>query len=177
MKRAGGAAARSALLPARAFRWRGVELEVYRDLAGTAAAAVSRQVLVAGSAGAPIGFDVRYFELTPGGRTNFEQHQHAHVVIGLRGAGRVRLGRRWVRLRGLDACYVAPGTPHELHNDRRNPFGFLCIVDAERDRGRPVPGRGAPTESRRRQPAAASAPRRASMRRRTGTARRGRRGA
>ena len=26
------------------------------------------------------------------------------MVIGLRGAGRVRLGRRWVRLRGLDAC-------------------------------------------------------------------------
>jgi ribulose-bisphosphate carboxylase large chain len=111
--------------------------EAYRNLAGAATAGASRQVLVAGSAGAPIGFDVRYFELTPGGRTNFEQHQHAHVVIGLRGAGRVRLGRRWVRLRGLDACYVAPHTPHELHNDRRSPFGFLCIVDAERDRGRP----------------------------------------
>ena len=91
-----------------------------------------------GSGGAPINFDVRYFELAPGGRTNFEQHRHAHVVIGLRGSGRVRLGRRWVRLRRHDTCYVAPETPHELHNDRRTPFGFLCIVDAARDRGRPV---------------------------------------
>lgn len=139
MKRAAAAAPpRSAVLPARAFRWRGVVREAYRNLAGGAAAGASRQVLVAGSAGAPIGFDVRYFELTAGGRTNFEQHQHAHVVIGLRGAGRVRLGRRWVRLRSLDACYVAPNTPHELHNDRRSPFGFLCIVDSERDRGRAV---------------------------------------
>jgi ribulose-bisphosphate carboxylase large chain len=130
------AAARSAVLPARRFRWRGVALERYRDPAGAPMAPVSRQVLVAGSAGAAVAFDVRYFELAPGSRTNFEQHEHAHVVVGLRGAGRVRLGRRWVRLRRLDACYVAPATPHELHNDRRRPFGFLCIVDARRDRRR-----------------------------------------
>jgi ribulose-bisphosphate carboxylase large chain len=139
MKRRGAAPVqRSALVSARAFRWRGVEPERYRDLSGAAANRASRQVLIAGSGGAPINFDVRYFELAPGGRTNFEQHRHAHVVIGLRGSGRVRLGRRWVRLRRHDTCYVAPETPHELHNDRRTPFGFLCIVDAVRDRGRPV---------------------------------------
>jgi quercetin dioxygenase-like cupin family protein len=132
---------RSVVLPARAFRWRGVAVEAYRDPAGASAAGVTRQVLAAGSSGAAIGFDVRYFELAPRARTNFERHHHAHVVIGLRGAGRVRLGRRWIRLRRLDACYIAPETPHELHNDGRRGFGFLCIVDAERDRGRPVPGR------------------------------------
>jgi len=135
------AAPRSSVMPARGFRWHGVSLERYRDLAGAPVGAASRQVLLAGSAGVPITFDVRYFELAPGGRTNFERHQHAHVVIGLRGSGRVRLGRRWVRVTRLDACYVAPGTPHELRNDRRRPFGFLCIVDAERDRGRPVGAR------------------------------------
>jgi S-methyl-1-thioxylulose 5-phosphate methylthiotransferase len=132
---------RSAVLPARAFRWRGVAVEGYRDVAGATTAGATRQVLAAGSAGAGIGFDVRYFELAPHARTNFERHRHAHVVIGLRGAGRVRLGRRWIRLRRLDACYIAPETPHELHNDGRRGFGFLCIVDAERDRGRPVSGR------------------------------------
>ena len=128
----------SAVYPARRFRWRGIALEPYRTLGGGRAAGASRQVLVAGSSGAAISFDVRYFELAPGGRTNFERHRHAHVVIGLRGAGRARLGRRWVRLRRLDACYIAPDTAHELHNDRRGPFGFLCVVDARRDRGRPV---------------------------------------
>ena len=128
----------SALLQARGFRWRGIPLEPYRVLGGGTARAATRQVLIAGSAGAPIRFDVRYFELAPGGRTNFERHRHAHVVIGLRGAGRARLGRRWVRVRRMDACYIAPATAHELHNDGRSPFGFLCVVDARRDRGRPV---------------------------------------
>jgi quercetin dioxygenase-like cupin family protein len=133
---------RSTVLPARAFRWRGVSLEGYCGVGGATAPGATRQVLVAGSAGAAIGFDVRYFELAPRARTNFERHRHAHVVIGLRGAGRVRLGRRWIRLRRLDACYIAPDTPHELHNDGRRGFGFLCIVDAERDRGRPILGAG-----------------------------------
>jgi quercetin dioxygenase-like cupin family protein len=149
MKRAGAPSVRSALLPERAFRWRGIALEHYRDLSGAAAGGASRQVLLAGSRGAAVRFDVRYFELAPGARTNFEQHRHAHVVIALRGAGRVRLGTRWMRLRGRDACYVAPDTPHELHNDRRTPFGFLCIVDAVRDRGR-APRVGRPAAGTRR---------------------------
>lgn len=150
-RRSAAATPRSAVLPARGFRWRGVAPECYRDLSGAASPRVSRQVLVAGSAGAATMFDVRYFELAPGARTNFEQHDHAHVVIGMRGAGRVRLGRRWVPLRRWDACYVAPDTPHELHNQGRRPFGFLCVVDAVRDRGRPV--RAAKADRRRRRSA------------------------
>ena len=134
---AGAGATRSRVLPMRGVRWRGVALEGYRR-GGTPRMDVTRQVLAAGSAGAAIGFDVRYFELAPNARTNFERHRHAHVVVGLRGAGRVRLGRRWVRLRRLDACYIAPDAAHELHNDGRRRFGFLCIVDAIRDRGRPI---------------------------------------
>lgn len=128
----------SVVLPVRGFRWPGAALEDYRDFAGAATAGVTRQVLIAGSAAAAIRFDVRYFELAPRARTKLETHQHAHVVMALRGAGRVRLGRRWIRLRRLDACYVAPGAVHQLHNDGRRRFGFLCIVDAERDRGRPA---------------------------------------
>src|SRR5262249_54270141 len=105
---------------------------------GGTGSGTSRQGLMAGSSGVPIAFDVRYFELTPGGRTNFEQHAHAHVVVGLRGSGRGRLGRGWVGGGRLGTFYRAPRAPHAVHNDRRRPFGFLCIVDAVRDRGRPV---------------------------------------
>ena len=132
-------AGRSAVLPARGFRWRGALRQPYRDFAGAGMGGATRQVLAAGSAGAPIRFDLRYFELAPAARTRLETHRHAHVVIVLRGGGRVRLGRRWVALRRFDACYIAPGTVHELHNDRRRHFGFLCIVDAARDRGIPAP--------------------------------------
>jgi len=31
--------------------------------------------------------------------------------------------------------YIAPGDPHQFRNDEGDePFGFLCIVNAERDR-------------------------------------------
>lgn len=131
-------AERSVVLPVRGFRWRGVALEHYRGFAGAAPGGATRQVLMAGSAGAAIRFDVRYFELAPLAHTRFETHAHAHVVMAVRGTGRVRLGGRWVRLGRFGACYVAPGAAHQLHNDGRRRFGFLCIVDAERDRGRPV---------------------------------------
>jgi ribulose-bisphosphate carboxylase large chain len=105
----------------RDFRWKGV-----------------RYVLFAGSRGDPISFDVRYFEIEAGGHSTFEQHRHAHVVIGLRGAGRVRIGSRWQPVTPFDVCYIAPRTAHQLRNEAREPFGFLCLVDAKRDRGKPV---------------------------------------
>jgi ribulose-bisphosphate carboxylase large chain len=122
----------------REFRWRGVRPEIYKASDGESWAGIARHVLFAGSRGAPMAFDVRYFEIERGGYSTFERHGHAHVVIGLRGLGRVRLGGRWRRLKPLDACYIGPETPHQLRNDAGEPFGFLCLVDAERDRGRPL---------------------------------------
>lgn len=125
------------LLRAKSFRWRGVRREAYKALAGDWAG-IARYVLFAGSRGAPMAFDVRYFEIERGGRSTFELHRHAHVVIGLRGVGKIRIGARWRRLELLDSCYIGPRTAHQLGNDRSEPFGFLCIVDARRDRGKPV---------------------------------------
>ena len=34
----------------------------------------------------------------------------------------------------MDTLYVAPNEPHQLINTGTDPFGFICIVDAERDR-------------------------------------------
>ena len=123
----------------RDFRWVGVPVEAYK-LAGSRGdwAGIRRQVIVAGSRGAATAFDVRYFEIDPGGFSTLEQHQHAHVVIGLQGTGMIRTGRRWQRLRFLDVCYVEPNTIHRLRNDGPQRFGFLCLVDAERDTPRVV---------------------------------------
>jgi ribulose-bisphosphate carboxylase large chain len=119
--------------------WRGVAVEGYRTGAPQGRwAAVARHVLAAGSRGAPLAFDVRYFEIAPGGCSGLERHRHAHVVIVLRGAGHVRLGTRWRRLSPLDLCWIGPNVPHQLRNATREPFGFLCVVDAERDAGRAV---------------------------------------
>jgi len=56
------------------------------------------------------------------------------VVICLKGKGKVRLGKRFYILNYLDILYIAPNNVHQLLNPFNEPFGFLCIVDSERDR-------------------------------------------
>ena len=121
------------------FRWNGVDLEPYKLAAhgGGEFRGASRQVLI-GNLGEQVKFHVRYFELQAGGFTSLERHRHAHVVIGLRGRGRVQVADRKFALGPMDTIYIAPDQAHQLRASREEPFGFFCIVDARRDRPRPV---------------------------------------
>lgn len=121
------------------YRWDGIEVEPYklRTYRGGEFRGASRQVLI-GKRGERVRFHVRYFELEPRGFTSFELHRHSHVVIALRGRGRVRVGERQYQMRRLDTIYIGPEQPHQLAALGRGPFGFLCIVDARRDRPRAV---------------------------------------
>jgi len=123
----------------RNFRWAGVALEGYKLRAhrGGEFAGASRQV-IAGNRGEPIAFELRYFELEPGGFTSLERHRHCHLVIGIRGRGRARIGARQHRVAPFDAIYIAPNQAHQLRAEGRTPFGFFCIVDRRRDRPRPA---------------------------------------
>ena len=135
------------------FRWEGVPSIPYktRDGGPLAWRGVERFVLVGGP-GDPTAFQLRYFEIGPGGYSSFEQHRHAHAVLVVRGRGRVRVGEVVHRVRPMDLVYVPPGVPHQFQAGRER-FGFLCPVDAQRDRPRPVrpsarPSRGRPSRSR-----------------------------
>ena len=123
----------------RGFRWDGVELEPYKLSAhrGGEFRGASRQVLV-GKGGERVKFHLRYFEIEPGGFTSLERHRHSHVVIGARGRGLVRVGNAQYQLRPMDTIYIGPDQPHQLTAKGRASFGFFCIVDARRDRPRPV---------------------------------------
>lgn len=79
------------------------------------------------------GFEARYFELEPGGYSSLEKHAHVHFVIAVRGAGRALVGDTLIDLDPLDVLCVPPLTPHRWLNERDEPFGFLCTVDADRD--------------------------------------------
>jgi ribulose-bisphosphate carboxylase large chain len=118
------------------FTWTGVKTERYKSTEG-AWAAISRTVLI-GNRGESAKFHLRYFEIAPGGFSSLEQHRHEHVVICVRGKGRVVMGRRKQTLHYLDTAYLAPDTVHQLSNPFDEPFGFLCIVNARRDRPRTV---------------------------------------
>jgi quercetin dioxygenase-like cupin family protein len=117
-------------------RWEGVQPAEYRK-PGEDVARVVRMAL-AGESGEKMGFEVHYLEIAPGGSTALERHQHEHVVVVLRGHGRVRLGTEVHAIGCGDSLYVAPAEVHQFENDADEPFGFLCVVDAVRDVGVPV---------------------------------------
>jgi quercetin dioxygenase-like cupin family protein len=115
------------------FRWRGVPATDYKAAADHWAG-VTRMTLV-GDRGEKTAFQVRYFELAPGGHTSLEHHGHEHAVVVLRGTGHVWLGETVHELSFGDAVYVAPHERHQFRNpSEAEPFGFLCMVDAQRDR-------------------------------------------
>ncbi len=91
---------------------------------------MDRQELI-GKFGESTAFDVRYFELAPGGYSSREKHFHTHVVIPVR--GQVNSSAR------TDLSFASPGyclrsatAVHQLSNPTSEPFGFLCIVDHDR---------------------------------------------
>lgn len=111
------------------FRWEGVEPRPYKH--GGGFEGVTRYKL---TEGLPATFELRYFELAPGGYSSLEKHRHVHFLIVLRGNGKALVGAELFDLEPLDALYVPPLTAHRFMNGGEEPFGFLCPVDAVRDR-------------------------------------------
>lgn len=125
-----------------ALGWQGVPLEAYK-LTTETYRGVTRRELV-GKRGESPRFHLRYFEVAPGGFTTYERHEHEHVVVALRGRGVVLIGEERHEVGPGDVIYVAPRDPHQFGAPSKadEPFGFLCIVNAERDRPVPVDGFG-----------------------------------
>lgn len=125
-----------------AFEWKDVPLEPYKtdtaDYKG-----ISRRELV-GKRGETTKFHVRYFEIQPGGHSTLEKHEHEHVVIPMRGTGEAQAGCYVWTVGVGDVVYVSPSDPHQFRcpEGAAEPFGFLCIVNSERDRPSPVDGLG-----------------------------------
>ena len=125
------------------FDWKDIPLEAYKETTDTWKGITRREL--SGKRGESQRFHVRYFEIKPGGYSTLEQHEHEHVVIPIRGRGEAQFGC-YIYSVGLgDVVYVAPNDPHQFRNreDASEPFGFLCLVNAERDTPQLVDGVGA----------------------------------
>ncbi len=122
-------------------QWEGRASSPYKDATDLAFRGVRRVELV-GKFGERTRCHVRYFEVEPGGYTSLERHVHTHVVIGARGEGVLQVGERKMPLRPLDLATVGPLEVHQLVNRTKKPFGFLCVVDSERDRPIRAPADG-----------------------------------
>jgi quercetin dioxygenase-like cupin family protein len=112
------------------FRWDGIEVKPYKG-EGAHFSGITRQVLFTGGDG--LGCELRYFEVAPGGWSSLERHHHAHAVIVIRGRARVLVGDRVHEVRTHDLVRVPPLTWHQFQAADEEPFGFLCMVDCERD--------------------------------------------
>ena len=116
------------------YSWSEVARESYKEGDGCWCG-IDRNTLI-GNKGESTKFHLRYFEIAAGGNSSLEKHDHEHVVVCVRGKGRAVVDARLHEMENLDVLYVAPETPHQFINPYGEPFGFFCMVDAERDRPR-----------------------------------------
>lgn len=115
------------------FRWAGRPEVPYKENGALPFRDVRRTELI-GKAGERTAFDLRYFEIGPGGHSSLEKHAHTHVVITVRGRGLLQSGANELALSEFDVAYVPPLQVHQLRNPHAEPFGFFCIVDRDRDK-------------------------------------------
>jgi len=110
------------------FHWDGITVQGYEssEMQGTTV-----RWLVGPEEGAP-SFAIRYFEVEPGGCTSLDIHEHDHGVVVLRGRGRVLVGDDTVDVSFGDVVYVSPREQHQFRCVGQEPFGFLCVIPAER---------------------------------------------
>ena len=112
-------------------RWEGVENRPYKEDERALFKAVTRQVLFSDPAMAG---ELRYFEVAPGGFSTLERHEHMHAVLVLRGRGHCLVGREVRALEERDLVTVPPMTWHQFRATQGEPLGFLCMVNAHRDK-------------------------------------------
>jgi quercetin dioxygenase-like cupin family protein len=113
------------------FRWEGVELLAYKEEGSAPFKAITRQVLFA----APeLACELRYFEMQPGGHSTLERHGHVHAVAIFRGRGLCLAGTEVREVAAPDLVTIPPMAWHQFRASAGELFGFLCMVNAERDK-------------------------------------------
>ena len=113
------------------FRWDGVEMRPYKEDERALYKAITRQVLFSDP---EMAGELRYFEVAPGGFSTLERHEHMHAVLILRGSGHCLVGDEVKSLGTRDLVTVPPMAWHQFRATKGEPLGFLCMVNAERDK-------------------------------------------
>ena len=84
------------------LEWEGVSVEIYEQ---GGAVGGTKQVLLGHKDGA-VNFELRYFEVAPGGQSSFDRHGHGVYI--LRGKARALMGREVVG----NVLYIPPNEQH-----------------------------------------------------------------
>src|ERR1019366_4236125 len=112
-------------------RWDGVALLPYKEDDRALFKSITRQVLFSDP---ELHGELRYFEVAAGGFSTLERHQHMHAVLILRGRGHCLIGHEVKSLETRDQASWPPLTWHQFRASKGEPLGFLCMVNALRDK-------------------------------------------
>ena len=112
-------------------RWEGVEHKPYKEDDRALFKDISRQTLFARP---DLAGELRYFEVAPNGYSTLERHEHVHAVLILCGGGQALVGDHIVTLAQNDLITIPPMTWHQFRATSGAVLGFLCMVDAIRDK-------------------------------------------
>jgi quercetin dioxygenase-like cupin family protein len=112
------------------LRWQGVPVRAYGP-ENSSAERATRQILIGNDEQSPH-FHMRYFAVQPGGHTSLDQHVHDHGVYVLHGRARLRLNDTEHELNAGDVVYISGNDIHQFFAEGEVPFGFLCVVPAQR---------------------------------------------
>jgi quercetin dioxygenase-like cupin family protein len=115
----------------RDYRWDEVTCQPYKEEGAALFKAISRQVLFAES---QLDCELRYFEMAAGGYSTLERHEHMHAVMILRGHGTCLVGDAVRPVQPFDLVTIPSWTWHQFRATKGEPLGFLCMVNALRDR-------------------------------------------
>ncbi len=113
------------------YEWDDVPRQPYKEDDAAPFRSISRQVLFAEAA---LGCELRYFEMAEGGYSTLERHEHMHAVMILRGHGQCLLGEEVRDVKPFDLVTIPGWCWHQFRANRGEPLGFLCMVNATRDR-------------------------------------------
>jgi mannose-6-phosphate isomerase-like protein (cupin superfamily) len=113
------------------FRWEGVDVLPYKEDERALFKSITRQTLFSD---ADLDGELRYFEMAVGGFSTLERHEHMHAVLILRGRGHCLVGREVRPIETRDLITVPAMTWHQFRATEGEALGFLCMVNARRDK-------------------------------------------
>jgi quercetin dioxygenase-like cupin family protein len=112
-------------------RWDGVEIMPYKQADDAPFRAITRQLLFADP---NLACEWRYFEVAQDGYSTLERHDHVHAVMIHRGKGQCLVGDTISDVASGDLVFIPPLTWHQFRANAGDCLGFLCLVNASRDR-------------------------------------------
>jgi mannose-6-phosphate isomerase-like protein (cupin superfamily) len=113
------------------YRWHGVDLLPYKEDDRALFKAITRQTLFSDP---DLQGELRYFEMAADGFSTLERHEHMHAVLILRGRGHCLVGNEVRPVETRDLVTVPAMTWHQFRATEGEPLGFLCMVNAQRDK-------------------------------------------